>query len=408
MIRFFRKANKDSENTDKQSNNNALDAEANANCEQIAAVINNETDDIVTDNSNKETASNDIACDQADSLHTNATNKENIKIGSDNSRCDDGDRLQHTETTIGGGSSSWLQRLKTGLSKSAQNINHGINNIIHKRKLDSECLQELEELLIMADMGADTASYIIQKIANNRYNKEISAQELKQVLAAEIADILQNISRPLQHNGQSNPHVVLVVGVNGNGKTTSIGKLTKQFLLNNQTVMLCAADTFRAAAVEQLQIWGQRNQVPVITAANNADAASVAYKALEAAKSNNINWLLIDTAGRLHNKANLMAELQKIVKVLQKQDPTAPHTILQILDATTGQNAINQVQTFKELIGVNGLIVTKLDGSAKAGVVVALARKFALPIHAIGVGESIDDLKPFTASNFANCLVGLE
>lgn len=304
-------------------------------------------------------------------------------------------------------SDGWFSRLKTGLSKSSGKIGSGITDIFTKRKLDDDTLEELEELLIMADIGAKNAALITANIAKSRYDKEISELEIKEALADEIASILTPVTQPLSVNTGNSPHVIMMVGVNGNGKTTTIGKLAKQFGEQGKSVMLCAADTFRAAAVEQLQVWGERNNVPVVTGAHEADAASVAYTALERAKAEGKDLLMIDTAGRLQNKANLMAELEKIIRVIRKIDENAPHSIVLTLDATTGQNAISQAKTFREMVGVNGLIVTKLDGSAKAGVVVALAEQFGLPIHAIGVGEKIDDLRPFEAQDFARNLVGL-
>jgi fused signal recognition particle receptor len=299
----------------------------------------------------------------------------------------------------------WFSRLKDGLSKSSRQLSDGLSALVTKRKLDDDTVEQLEELLITADMGAATATAIAANIAKNRYDKEISEEELREALAEEITEILTPIAQPLTFQAEAKPHILLMVGVNGNGKTTTIGKLSQQFKQAGQSVMLCAADTFRAAAVEQLQVWGKRNDVPVITGELEADAASVAYRALEQAKEAKSDWLLIDTAGRLQNKANLMAELEKIIRVLKKIDPEAPHSVVQVLDATTGQNAISQVEIFQKLVGVNGLIVTKLDGSARAGVVVALAQKFKLPIHALGVGEQIDDLKPFNAQDFARNLV---
>jgi fused signal recognition particle receptor len=299
----------------------------------------------------------------------------------------------------------WFARLKQGLSKSSQQIGEGITGIFTKRKLDEATLEELEELLIMADMGAPTAAKIVARIRKDRFEKDIEPQEIREALAQEIALVLEPVAKPLTPDSSHKPHVVLVVGVNGNGKTTTIGKLAKRLQEQGHKVMLGAADTFRAAAVEQLQIWGQRNNVPVFTGLAQADPASVAYQALEQAKAQGVGVLLIDTAGRLQNKQNLMQELQKIVKVIQKLDASAPHSVLQILDATTGQNALSQVKTFKECVNVTGLVVTKLDGTAKAGIVLALADQFGLPIHAIGVGEGIDDLRDFSAADFARNLV---
>ena len=304
-------------------------------------------------------------------------------------------------------STSWFARLKQGLSKSSQQLSEGITSLFTKRKLDQPTLDELEELLIRADMGAATAAKITAALKRDRFEKDIESQELHTALAQEVAKLLEPVACKLPVN-ENRPHVVLVVGVNGNGKTTTIGKLAKRLQEEGRSVMLCAADTFRAAAVEQLQIWGQRNNVPVITAAQEADPASVAFTALEKAKQAGTDVLLIDTAGRLQNKTNLMFELQKMVKVIKKQDATAPHTVLQILDATTGQNALSQVKLFQEAVNVTGLVVTKLDGTAKGGIIVALAEQFKLPIYAIGVGEGIDDLRDFTASDFAENLVGIK
>lgn len=301
---------------------------------------------------------------------------------------------------------SWLKKLKDGLSKSSSQISENITSVFTKRKLDAEALEELEELLIMADLGVDTAGRITRRLGEKRLDKEVTDEEIKQALAEEIAEILEPYAQPLTPEAEE-PLVLLMVGVNGNGKTTTIGKLAHEWKADGKQVMLCAADTFRAAAVEQLQRWGERAGVPVVTGANEADPASVAYQALERAQREGADILMIDTAGRLQNKTNLMAELEKIVKVLRKLNEDAPHHVLLVLDATTGQNALSQVSAFKELVNVSGLIVTKLDGSARAGVVVALADQFGLPIHAIGVGEGAEDLKPFKAIDFARNLVGL-
>ena len=301
---------------------------------------------------------------------------------------------------------SWLSKLKTGLSKSSAQISDNITSVFTKSKLDARALEELEELLIMADLGVETAGKIVKSLSDKRLDKEVTDEEIKQALAEEIAEILQPHAESLELGAEA-PQVIMMVGVNGNGKTTTIGKLAHEWKQDGERVMLCAADTFRAAAVEQLQRWGERADVPVISGAAEADPASVAYGALEKAKQGGVDVLMIDTAGRLQNKLNLMAELEKIVKVLRKIDETTPHHVILVLDATTGQNALSQVAAFKELVEVTGLIVTKLDGSARAGVVVALADKFGLPIHAIGVGEGIDDLKPFKAIDFARNLVGL-
>ncbi|MDX2074615.1 MAG: signal recognition particle-docking protein FtsY [Alphaproteobacteria bacterium] len=299
-----------------------------------------------------------------------------------------------------------LSRLKSGLSKSSNKITEGVSAIFTKRKLDAAMLEALEELLITADMGAAVAAEITAALGKERLGKELSLEEVRAVLAEKIAGMLRS-SSPAALLSAAKPTVIMVVGVNGNGKTTTIGKLASKFKAEGKKVMLAAADTFRAAAVEQLQEWGRRSELPVITGAHEADPASVAFAAYEKAKAEGADVLLIDTAGRLHNKANLMAELQKISKVLKKIDEAAPHHVLMVLDATTGQNAISQLAAFKEMVQVDGLIVTKLDGTAKGGVIVALAKQFQIPLHAIGVGESIDDLQDFQASEFARNLVGL-
>ncbi|MBN8543470.1 MAG: signal recognition particle-docking protein FtsY [Alphaproteobacteria bacterium] len=272
-----------------------------------------------------------------------------------------------------------------------------------KKKLDAQTLEELEELLIMSDMGAKAAASIVAEISEGRVDNDISEDEIKSLLADAIVKRLAPYAKPLVSEG-----CVVVVGVNGNGKTTTIGKLASHYKSQGKMVMLAAADTFRAAAVEQLMEWASRANVPCITGAENSDPAAVAYRAMEQAKQENIDLLFIDTAGRLHTKDNLMAELSKILKTIQKVDGSAPSAVIQVLDATTGQNALSQVAAFKDTAGVTGLIVTKLDGTAKAGVVVALAEQFGLPIHAIGVGEGVADLQAFDAEAFAKALVGVK
>ncbi|WP_426037070.1 signal recognition particle-docking protein FtsY [Cypionkella sp. TWP1-2-1b2] len=274
-----------------------------------------------------------------------------------------------------------------------------------RRLLDDAMLESLEELLITADMGVDTATRVTANIAEGRYGKRISTSELRDALATEIARIMAPVARPLPLYPQK-PQVVLVVGVNGSGKTTTIGKLAAQFKAAGKSVVIAAGDTFRAAAVEQLQVWGTRAGVPVLTAPEGSDPASLAFDALTKAQADGADLLLIDTAGRLQNRQDLMEELSKIVRVIRKKDPTAPHNTLLVLDATTGQNAINQVEIFRKIADVTGLVMTKLDGTAKGGVLVALADKFGLPIHAIGIGEQIDDLAPFDPDDFARALVG--
>ena len=274
-----------------------------------------------------------------------------------------------------------------------------------RRLLDDAMLESLEEVLIQADMGVATATRVTANIAEGRFGRRISTSELREALATEIARIMTPVARPMPLYPQK-PQVVLVVGVNGSGKTTTIGKLASQFKAAGKTVVIAAGDTFRAAAVEQLQIWGARAGVPVLSAPEGSDPASLAFEALTKAQANGADLLMIDTAGRLQNRADLMEELAKIVRVLRKIDPTAPHNTLLVLDATTGQNALSQVEVFSKIADVTGLVMTKLDGTAKGGVLVALADRFGLPIHAIGVGEQIDDLAPFDPDDFARALVG--
>ncbi|GGF72774.1 hypothetical protein GCM10011332_28420 [Terasakiella brassicae] len=302
----------------------------------------------------------------------------------------------------------WLSRLKAGLSKSSNKLTSGIGDLFTKRKLDDEALEELEDLLITSDMGIATASKIVQGIAKSRFGKDISSEELKAALADEIVPILEPVTKPLNVQTGRKPHVVLVCGVNGSGKTTTIGKLAKIYSDQGLKVMLAAGDTFRAAAVEQLKVWGERTNVPVIAKETGADAAALAYDAVVQAQADGCDVLLIDTAGRLQNKAHLMDELEKVVRVIKKVDETAPHDTVLVLDSTVGQNAHSQVETFDKIVNVTGLIVTKLDGTAKGGVTVSLAERFGKPVHAIGVGETAEDLRPFEARSFANALVGLD
>lgn len=276
-----------------------------------------------------------------------------------------------------------------------------------KRELDDDMLEQLEELLIASDMGVDTALRVSANIAEGRFGKKVSTQEIKQILADEVARIMETVAKPLPLYPQT-PQVVLVVGVNGSGKTTTIGKLASQFKEAGKSVVIAAGDTFRAAAVEQLQVWGDRAGVPVLTAPEGSDPASLAFDAMTKAQEMGADLLMIDTAGRLQNRQDLMEELAKIVRVIRKKDESAPHNTLLVLDATTGQNALSQVETFQKLADVSGLVMTKLDGTAKGGVLVALADKFGLPIHAIGVGEKIDDLAPFDPKEFAQALTGSE
>ncbi len=300
----------------------------------------------------------------------------------------------------------FFSRLKEGLARSTQKLTGGLAATFTRRKLDDAALEELEELLIAADMGPAVAQFIIDEFRRSRFGSEVTDSEVKEALAGEIAKILEPAARPLVIDRSLKPHVVLVVGVNGTGKTTTIGKLAQQYRAEGLRPVLVAGDTFRAAAVEQLQIWGTRTGAPVISGPPNTDSAGLAFSGLQRARADRADVLLIDTAGRLHNKGALMEELRKMIRVLKKQDPAAPHSVLLVLDATTGQNAVEQVRVFKEMVDVTGLVVTKLDGSARGGVVVALADGFGLPVHAVGVGEKADDLRPFSASDFARGLVG--
>jgi fused signal recognition particle receptor len=301
----------------------------------------------------------------------------------------------------------WLSRLRNGLSKSTKRVTESITGLFTKKKLDQATLNELEDALIEADLGVTVAARLVEKLGKERFGKEVTDEEVRSAFADDIAEILEPVATPLAIDPAHKPHVVLVVGVNGSGKTTTIAKLAHLFKAEGRKVMLAAGDTFRAAAVEQLKVWGERAGVPVIAKDTGADAAGLAYEALERARAERCDVLLIDTAGRLHNKANLMEELAKIVRVIRKLDASAPHSSLLVLDATVGQNAHAQVETFKSLSPVDALVVTKLDGSAKGGVLVALAERFKLPVVAIGVGEGIDDLRPFEARAFARSLMGL-
>jgi fused signal recognition particle receptor len=302
---------------------------------------------------------------------------------------------------------NWFERLRSGLSKTSNKLTDGITSVFTKRKLDAAMLEELEDLLIQADLGVDTASRVSDALAVGRFNKDIAPDEVKAVLAEEVEKILRPVAKPLEITASHHPHVILVVGVNGTGKTTTIGKLARIYSGQGKRVMLVAGDTFRAAAIEQLKIWAERTGSGIIAAEIGADAAGLAFDALRQAREEGREILIIDTAGRLQNKANLMAELEKIVRVIKKFDPTAPHTVLLTLDATTGQNALNQVEIFRQTAGVTGLIMTKLDGTARGGILVAIAAKYGLPVHAVGVGESADDLQPFDARDFARAIAGL-
>ncbi|MCP1336638.1 signal recognition particle-docking protein FtsY [Futiania mangrovi] len=300
----------------------------------------------------------------------------------------------------------FFARLTRGLTRSSSRLSEGIGAIFTKRKLDDDTLEELEELLISADLGVKAASRITAALAKGRFGKELAPEEVRGALAAEIARTLEPVAKPLPLRADAKPYVIMFVGVNGTGKTTTIGKLASQLKGAGLKVMLAAGDTFRAAAIEQLQVWGERSGLPVVSGKVGADAAGLAYDALTRAKAEGMDVLMIDTAGRLQNKTDLMAELQKIGRVVKKIDVDAPHATLLVLDATTGQNAINQAEVFREMADVTGLVVTKLDGSAKGGVLVSIAEQTGLPVHAVGVGEGIDDLQPFDPMDYARAITG--
>ncbi|HET9815178.1 MAG TPA: signal recognition particle-docking protein FtsY [Xanthobacteraceae bacterium] len=302
---------------------------------------------------------------------------------------------------------SWWQRLSGGLKRTSASIGGAVSDLVVKRKLDQAMLDDIEEVLIRADLGVDSAARIAAAVGEGRYDKSITVDEVKAVVAAEVEKVLTPVAKPLAIR-EAKPFVALVVGVNGSGKTTTIGKLAAKLRAEGRSVMLAAGDTFRAAAIDQLNIWGGRSGASVIARAPGADAAGVAFDALTEARGEEIEVLLVDTAGRLQNKAVLMDELQKIVRVMKKIDPMAPHAVLLVLDATVGQNALSQVEVFRDIAGVSGLVMTKLDGTARGGILVAIAAKFGLPVHFVGVGEGIDDLAPFSARDFARAIAGIE
>jgi fused signal recognition particle receptor len=301
----------------------------------------------------------------------------------------------------------WWRRLGVGLKRTSASIGDAIGDLVVKRKLDQAMLDEIEEALIRADLGIDCAARIAAAVGEGRYDKSITSDEVKGVLARELEKVLTPVAKPLAMEN-AKPFVVLVVGVNGSGKTTTIGKLAAQARAQGHAVMLAAGDTFRAAAIDQLKIWGTRSGASVIARAPGADAAGLAFDALTKARGEEIDLLLVDTAGRLQNKAVLMDELEKMVRVMKKVDPAAPHAVLLVLDATVGQNALAQVEVFRDVAGVTGLAMTKLDGTARGGILVAIAEKYGLPVHFIGVGEGIDDLAPFSAKEFARAVAGIE
>ena len=301
---------------------------------------------------------------------------------------------------------SLFRRMKEGLTRSTKTLSDGITGIFTKKKLDAATLEELEELLISADLGLDAAAAVTEAVGKDRYNKEVSPEEIREILAGEIAAVLKPVEKPLIIDATKKPFVILMTGVNGAGKTTTIGKIGAKLKAEGKSVMLAAGDTFRAAAVEQLKVWGERIGAPVCATKIGGDAAGLAYEALARAREEGTDVLMIDTAGRLQNKADLMAELEKVIRVIRKLDPETPHATLLVLDATTGQNAVNQVEIFGQVAGITGLVMTKLDGTARGGILVAIAKKFGLPVHLIGVGEGIDDLQTFNADAYARAITG--
>jgi fused signal recognition particle receptor len=303
---------------------------------------------------------------------------------------------------------SWWRRLSGGLKRTSSALGTAVADLVTKRKLDRAMLEDIEDVLLRADLGTEVAARISAAVGHGRYDKAISADEVKTVVATEVEKVLSAVAKPLVIDTSHKPFVILVVGVNGSGKTTTIGKLASTFSAEGRKVMLAAGDTFRAAAIEQLKVWGERNKVPVIAGAQGSDSASLAFTAVTAARDDKRDVLLIDTAGRLQNKTELMVELEKVVRVIKKVDATAPHAVLLVLDATVGQNALSQVEAFHRTAGVTGLVMTKLDGTARGGILVALSEKYKLPVHFIGVGEGIDDLAPFTAKDFAQAIAGIE
>jgi fused signal recognition particle receptor len=304
--------------------------------------------------------------------------------------------------------SNWWQRLTGGLKRTSSALGGAISDLVSKRKLDAAMIAEIEDVLIRADLGLDTANRIATALRASRYEAGISPDEAKGVVAAEIETALAGVAQPLVIDAAKRPFVILVAGVNGSGKTTTIGKLAAKFRAEGRSVMLAAGDTFRAAAIDQLKIWGERAGAPVIAREAGADAAGLVFDAMRAAKDRGVDVLLVDTAGRLQNRTELMEELEKVVRVMKKVDPSTPHAVLLVLDATVGQNALSQVEIFGKAVGVTGLVMTKLDGTARGGILVAIAAKFKVPVHFIGVGESVDDLAPFSARDFARAIAGID
>ncbi len=303
---------------------------------------------------------------------------------------------------------NWWRRLTEGMRRTSTSLGESVTSLFTKRRLDAGTLEELEDALVRADLGVETAMRIAEAVGEGRYNREIAPAEVRAILAGEVEKVLGPVARPLDIDRAKKPFVILMIGVNGSGKTTTIGKMAAKFRAQGLTVMLAAGDTFRAAAIEQLKVWGERTGAPVVAGAQGADAAGLAFDALQSAKDKGIDVLLVDTAGRLQNKAGLMAELEKVIRVMKKLDASAPHAVLLVLDATVGQNAMSQVELFRQTAGVTGLVMTKLDGTARGGILVALAAKFGVPVHFIGVGEGVEDLEPFAARDFARAIAGLE
>ena len=300
----------------------------------------------------------------------------------------------------------WFQRLTSGLSKTSTQLSDGITSIFTKRRLDATTIDDLEDILIQADLGVETATRITDKISSGRFDKGISADDVRAILSSEVHDVLAPVARPLDIDPAHRPHVILMVGVNGTGKTTTIGKLAARFRAEGRSVLLAAGDTFRAAAIDQLKVWGERTGATVVARDVGADAAGLAYDAIRQAREEGVDVVMVDTAGRLQNKNELMDELEKVVRVIRKIDSGAPHDVILVLDATTGQNVLSQVDVFRDRAGVTGLVMTKLDGTARGGIIVAVAAKYGLPVHAIGVGETVDDLQPFDPSEFARAIAG--
>ena len=300
----------------------------------------------------------------------------------------------------------WWQRLSSGLKRTSGSLGGAVADLVTKRKLDRAMLDDIEDVLLRAALGTEVATRISDAVGKGRYDKSVSADDVAGIVADEVEKVLALVAKPLVIDAATKPFVILVVGVNGSGKTTTIGKLASKFSSEGKSVMLAAGDTFRAAAIDQLKVWGERTKSPVIARAHGSDSASLAFEAYEAAKADNRDVLLIDTAGRLQNKTELMVELEKVARVIKKVDASAPHAVLLVLDATVGQNALSQVEAFQKTAGVTGLVMTKLDGTARGGILVAIAEKFKLPVHFIGVGEGIDDLAAFTARDFARAIAG--